>query len=68
MTVKKLIEILETCPQEATVFAIGYNGDRYTLETKDIHCETIDEMLQYLNYKHIDENCRKGTVTIGLYD
>ncbi len=65
MKVKELIEILETYPQEATVFAIGCSGDSYILETKDIHCETIDEMLQYLNYKHIDENCRKGVVTIG---
>jgi len=59
MTVKDLIKVLETYPQEATVF---YEEVSNELEKTDIYVETIEEILKTIPMELIDRNCRNGIV------
>ena len=59
MTVKELIKVLETYPQEATVF---YEETANELEETDIYVETIEETLKIIPIELIDKNCRNGMV------
>jgi len=56
MTVKKLIKILETYPQNAKVFTVDCNGEDCPLELKHIYYTKI-----------VDENRHKEKITIGSY-
>ena len=59
MKVKELIKVLETYPQEATVF---YEEVSNELEQSDIYVETIEETLKTIPMKLVDRNCRNGIV------
>ena len=64
MKVKDLIKILETCPQNATVFSTE-EGNGFEIEEKDIFVETIEEILKETKLENIDENYLNGAVYIG---
>lgn len=66
MTVKDLIKLLETMPQNATVFT-SEEGDYYPVSEYNIHSWTLEQLLEIydITIEDCDKDYLNGAVYIG---